>query len=121
MSIPHPRGRGRGNAADVDDVLDRHRHAVQRSAIAARGEFPVRLGRLAPRLVRHHVNERVQPAGLRLDAPEALVRQASTALRSPARSRRPKCSTVMRIERVGHKSRVRYRTGALLDRSVQRP
>ena len=51
-----------GSAADVEQILDRDRHAVQRAAIVPGGELAIGLARLPPRLVRHHEDERVQPA-----------------------------------------------------------
>ena len=61
-----------GSAADIEQVLDRDRHAVQRPAIVAGGELLVGFARLPQRLVRHDENERVQARIVGLDAPQAL-------------------------------------------------
>ncbi len=73
MPGAHARRRRRGGAAHVDQILDRHRHAVQRAAIAPGGDLAIRLARLVARLVGHHENERVQPRVAGLDARQARV------------------------------------------------
>ncbi len=47
------RRRGRRHATDVKDVLDRDRHAVERTSIATGGEFRVEFTRLTPSFVGH--------------------------------------------------------------------
>ena len=59
VAVAHARGGGRRRAVDVEDVLQRDRNAVQRPAIAARRQLPVRRARLCERLVGEHGDERV--------------------------------------------------------------
>ena len=47
MAVAHARRGGRRRAADVEQILDRDRHAVQRSAVVAGGELAIGLARLA--------------------------------------------------------------------------
>ena len=73
VALAHARRRGGRRAADVEQILDRDRHAVQRSAVVAGGELAVGVARLLPRLVGHDQDEGVQPRVVRLDPPQALV------------------------------------------------
>ncbi len=71
VAVAHARRRGRRHAADVEQVLDRDRHAVQRTAVVAGGQLLIGLARLPQRLVGHHEDERVQPRVVGLDAAQA--------------------------------------------------
>ena len=53
VALAHARRRRRRRARDVEEVLDRDRHAVQRSAVVAGGELAVGLARLRARFVGH--------------------------------------------------------------------
>ena len=73
VALAHARRRSRRRAPDVEEILDRHRHAVQRTAVVSGRQLAVRLARLPPRLVRHDEDERVQARVVGLDAPQALL------------------------------------------------
>jgi hypothetical protein len=71
VAVPHPGRGGRGHATDVDQILERNRHAVQRAAIEPGGALTVGLLRLASRFVGHDEDEGVQPRLIAIDLREA--------------------------------------------------
>ena len=71
----------------VEQVLDRDRHAVQRTAVAARRELAVGLARLPPRLVRHHQDERVGRRIARFDPRRHCSTMASDVIAARAKLR----------------------------------
>src|SRR5262249_7746049 len=79
VPVPDAGGGGRRRSADVEDVFDRVRHAVQQAAIVSCREITVGLRGLAPCLVRGDEDERVQllvPGG---DLPETLLEHLDRA------------------------------------------
>jgi len=67
-------GRGGGRRpAHVDQILDRHRHAVQRSAIVSGGDLAIGFARLPSGLAGHDEDERIQPRIIGLDPRQARV------------------------------------------------
>ena len=73
VTLAHARRGRRRRAADVENVLDRDRYAVQWSAIPSGRQLAVRLARLTPRLVCGDENERVQPRVVGLNPPQAFI------------------------------------------------
>ena len=68
-----PRGGGRRNPGEVDQVLDRHRYPVQRSAVAAGGDLLVGPVGVDPGAVAEHRRERPQGGVAVGDAVECRV------------------------------------------------
>ena len=74
VSLAHARGGRRRHAAQVDDVLQRERHAVERPAVVPARELRVSLPRLRQRLIRQNGDESVDRRVSLGDPIEALCR-----------------------------------------------
>jgi hypothetical protein len=61
---------GGGDALDIDDVLQRIGHAVERAAPVAGGDLGLGPARRGERALRHHRDKGVDPAVVALDPPE---------------------------------------------------
>ena len=74
VAVAHARRGGGWKTTHVEQILDGDGHAVERAAIASRGELAIGFTRLTARLVCRDQNERVQPWIVGLDTLQAVVR-----------------------------------------------